>query len=111
MGKIFAESVRNHLDLLDFVVPLSFSLSVLRIAPSAVPELSEDELNELNKRYYQKLCERNDLMLTRAKLDDIHCIRVTGAQKTERYHIERAFKICVETARLAMQEFGNPMLD
>ena len=36
---------------------------------------------------------------------------VTGAQKTERYHVERAFEICAETARLTMQEFRNSMLD
>ena len=36
---------------------------------------------------------------------------VTGAQKTERRHVETAFEICVKTARLAIQEFRNSMLD
>ena len=75
LGEIFTESVRNHPDLLELVVPPSFSLSVFRIAPSAVPELSEDALNELNKRYHQKLCERNDLILTQTELNGTHCIR------------------------------------
>ena len=75
LGKIFAESIRNHPDLLELVAPPSFSLSVFRISPSAVPELFEDELNELNEKYYQKLCERKDLMLTQTKLNGIHCIR------------------------------------
>lgn len=30
---------------------------------------------------------------------------VTGAQKTERHHIEGAFDICLETAKVAIQEF------
>jgi len=30
---------------------------------------------------------------------------VTGAQKTERHHIETAFDICLETAKLAIEEF------
>ena len=75
LAQIFAESVRNHPDLLELVAPPSFSLSVFRIAPSAVPELFEDGLNELNERYYQKLCERKDLMLTQTELDGIYCIR------------------------------------
>ena len=75
LGKIFADSVRNHPDLLELVTPPSFSLSVFRIAPGAVPELFEDELNELNERFYEMLCERKDLMLTQTKLNGIHCIR------------------------------------
>jgi len=51
-------------------------------------------------------------MLTQTKLNGIHCIRfVTGAQKTERRHVETAFEICVKMARLAIQEFRNSMLD
>ena len=36
---------------------------------------------------------------------------VTGAQKTERYHVEAAFDICLETAKLAIREFKNRMSD
>ena len=36
---------------------------------------------------------------------------VTGVQETERCHVEKAFEICVKTARLAIQEFRNSMLD
>ena len=75
LGKIFAESVRSHPELLELVTPPSFSLSVFRIAPSAVPELSEDELNELNERFYQELYERKDLMLTQTILGGIYCVR------------------------------------
>jgi hypothetical protein len=60
---------------LELVTPSSFSLSVFRIAPSAVPEISSDELNELNELYYQSLDERKDLMLTQTKLNGVHCIR------------------------------------
>ena len=75
LGEIFAESVRSRPELLELVTPPSFSLSVFRIAPSAVPELSEDELNELNQRFYQKIYDRKDLMLTQTKLGGIHCVR------------------------------------
>ena len=75
LGEIFAESVRSHPELLELVIPPSFSLSVFRIAPSAVPESSEDELNELNRQFYQRLYERKDLMLTETKLDGVHCVR------------------------------------
>ena len=75
MGEIFADSVRSHPELLELVVPPSFSLSVFRIAPAAVPESSADELNDLNERYYQRLYERKDLMLTQTKLDGVHCVR------------------------------------
>jgi hypothetical protein len=75
MGEIFAESVRKHPELLELVVPPSFSLSVFRIAPSAIPVLSADELNELNKLHYRRLNERNELMLTQTKLNGVHCIR------------------------------------
>ena len=36
---------------------------------------------------------------------------VTGAQKTERCHVEAAFDICLETAKLAIQEFRNRVFD
>jgi aromatic-L-amino-acid decarboxylase len=75
LGEIFAQSVRDHPELLELVTPPSFSLSVFRIAPVAVPGVSPGELNELNERYYQKLYERKDLMLTQTKLDGVHCIR------------------------------------
>lgn len=112
LGEIFADSVRSHPELLELVVPPSFSLSVFRIAPAAVPESSADELNDLNERYYQRLYERKDLMLTQTKLDGVHCVRfVTGAQKTERHHVETAFDICLETAKLMIKEFkeSNPV--
>ena len=75
LGEIFAEIVRSHSDLLELVAPPSFSLSVFRIAPCAVPGLSEDELNQLNELYYEKLNERKDLILTQTKLNGVHCVR------------------------------------
>ena len=30
---------------------------------------------------------------------------VTGAQKTERYHVEKAFTTCLNTAKLAKKEY------
>jgi len=75
LGEIFADSVRSHPELLELVTLPSFSLSVFRIAPNAVPELFEDELNELNEQYYQKIYERKDIMLTQTKVDGTHCIR------------------------------------
>lgn len=75
MGKIFAESVREHPDFLELVVPPSFSLSVFRIAPGAVPGFSADKLNDLNGLYYRRLNERNEIMLTRTELNGVHCVR------------------------------------
>jgi len=75
MGEIFAESVLKHPELLELVTPPSLSLSVFRITPGAVPELSADELNALNELYYQRLNERNDLMLTQTELNGVRCIR------------------------------------
>ena len=75
LGEIFAKSVRDHPELLELVTPPSFSLSVFRIAPRAVPRLFADELNELNELYYRRLNERKDLMLTQTNLGGNHCIR------------------------------------
>ena len=75
LGEIFAESVRSHPETLELVTPPSFSLSVFRIAPCAVPGLSEDELNRLNEQYYEKLNERKDVILTQTKLNGVHCVR------------------------------------
>ena len=75
LGEIFAESVRSHSDLLELVTPPSFSLSVFRIASRAVPGPSEDELNQLNELYHEKLNERKDLILTQTKLNGVHCVR------------------------------------
>lgn len=75
LGEIFVERVREHPEILELVTQPSFSLSVFRIAPAAVPKLSAVELNDLSKRYYQRLYERKDLMLTQTDLDGVHCVR------------------------------------
>ena len=75
MGEIFAESVRKHPESLELVTPPSFSLTVFRIAPSAVPGLSADKLNDVNQSYYRMLNERKDLMLTQTVLNGVHCVR------------------------------------
>jgi aromatic-L-amino-acid decarboxylase len=75
LGEIFADSVRDHPELLELVTPPSFALSVFRIAPAAVPDLSADRLNALNEQYYQQLYERKDLALTQTMLNDVHCVR------------------------------------
>ena len=75
LGEIFVERVRKHPEMLELVTSPSFSLSVFRIAPTAVPDLSADELNDLNELYYQRLDERKDLMLTQTKLNGVHCVR------------------------------------
>lgn len=36
---------------------------------------------------------------------------VTGAQRTEPRHIETAFEVCLETAKLAIQEFAESELE
>ena len=36
---------------------------------------------------------------------------VTGAQKTERHHIEAAFDICLKTAKLTIEGFRNSTSD
>ena len=75
LGKIFAERVREHPELLELVTPPSFSMSVFRIAPSAVPEFSADEVNNLNELYYRRIDERKDLWLTQTNVNGVHCIR------------------------------------
>jgi len=106
LGEIFTERVREHPELLELVVPPSFSLSVFRIAPSAVAGISATELNELNELYYRNINERKDIMLTQTKLNGVHCVRfVTGALGTKPHHIEEAFVICSETAKASIKEF------
>jgi len=75
LGQIFAERVREHPELLELVTPPSFSLSVFRITPSAVPEFSADRLNDLNELYYRRIDERKDIMLTQTNVNGVHCIR------------------------------------
>ncbi|KAF9792658.1 pyridoxal phosphate-dependent transferase [Thelephora terrestris] len=106
LGEIFVERVREHPELLELVVPPSFSLSVFRIAPRAVPDISADELNELNELYYRNIDKRKDIMLTRTELNGVHCVRfVTGALETKPHHIESAFAICSETAKASIKEY------
>ena len=75
MGGIFAERVRDNPELLELVTSPSFALSVFRITPSAVPELSANKLNDLNELYYQMLNGREDLMLTQTELNGVSCVR------------------------------------
>jgi aromatic-L-amino-acid decarboxylase len=48
---------------------------VFRIAPRAVPDISADELNQLNQLYYRNIDKRKDIMLTRTELNGVHCVR------------------------------------
>jgi aromatic-L-amino-acid/L-tryptophan decarboxylase len=76
----FASLIRAQPDLFELVTTPSFGLSVFRIVPNpdhfaTSLKLSTEDLNVLNRLFFQKIFARADLMLTQTELNGVHCIR------------------------------------
>lgn len=78
----------------------SFALSVFRItAPESSGERDLIE-NEFTQKLYDKLSIRKNIQITRTVLNGVVCIRLAiGAERTEKRHVEEAFKLILDDAR------------
>lgn len=100
----------SHSNQFTLVTPPSLALTVFRIEPKATsseqPELPLEVLNDLNKRFHERLSARSDVMLTQTILNGVFCIRMAvGTARTELHHVERAYAVLCEVADKVLQEW------
>lgn len=108
LNQQFAEMIsRSHQFTL--VTPPSLALTVFRIEPQATsseqPGHTLEVLNDLNRRFHERLSARTDVMFTQTMLNGVFCIRMAvGTARTELHHINKAFDLLCEEADKVLQE-------
>ena len=84
----------------------SFALTVFRLTPPTKEgEIlrSGDELNALNRLFFEHISARDDILLTQTDLNGVVCIRFAiGGVRTQECHIRRAFEMLCEEAHVVL---------
>lgn len=109
LNEHFLSLIRSAPDF-SLVTEPSLTLTVFRITPQhpKFATLSEEALNDLNRSYYNRLSARSEMMLTQTKLNDTFCIRFAiGAARTEKKHIDNAWKFLQEEAETAIGQWKD----
>jgi aromatic-L-amino-acid decarboxylase len=93
---------------LSLVTPPSLALTVFRVEPRPTfPQqtaLSMDGLNNLNRLFYSRISDRDDILLTQTVLNGVFCIRLAvGATRTDSVHIQRARDLLEKEAEMAIE--------
>ncbi len=90
LAKEFAEWVDNENDF-ELMAPVLFSTICFRYNPG---NKTEEELNNLNEKLFEKINFSGKIFLSHTKLNDKFVIRLTiGSIRHERRHIEEAWEI------------------
>ncbi|GIK60146.1 MAG: aspartate aminotransferase family protein [Ignavibacteriaceae bacterium] len=90
LAKEFAEWVDNENDF-ELMAPVLFSTICFRYNPG---NKTEEELNNLNEKLFEKINFSGKIFLSHTKLNDKFVIRLTiGSIRHERRHIEEAWQI------------------
>lgn len=90
LAKEFAEWVDNENDF-ELMAPVLFSTICFRYNPG---NKTEEELNNLNEKLFEKINSSGKIFLSHTKLNDKFVIRLTiGSIRHERRHIEEAWQI------------------
>lgn len=103
--------VRDSKDLALVTEP-SLALTVFRIVPKkeseGQPAFSTESLNEVNRLFFGRVSARHDIMLTQTTLNGIFCIRfAVGAARTTEQHIQSAFTIIEQEAKIAVETWNQ----
>ncbi len=95
LAELFREWVAEHDDF-EQMAPVNLSTVCFRLNDGR----AEDDLNDLNRRYYEELSKRDDLHLTHTSLKSRYVLRMSiGSRLTEERHVRRAFEIMAKSAR------------
>ena len=98
-------SLLHSSEMFALVAPPSFALSVFRIVPKGAEPMTKQTLNDINRQFFGRISNRNDILLTQTELNGVFCIRfAVGAQRTTEQHIQRAFDLlCFEAEQTMLQ--------
>ncbi|KAK3318410.1 pyridoxal phosphate-dependent transferase [Apodospora peruviana] len=112
LGEEFAGWMRERKDLFEVLTGPSFALTVFRMAASpkeADKEEGEPAVEDQRNAMTKKLCDEVNrsgrMWVTSTILDGRFAIRfMTGVRRTEKEHVEAAFRLLVEAAEEIMNE-------
>jgi aromatic-L-amino-acid/L-tryptophan decarboxylase len=94
---------------LALVTPPSLALSVFRVQPTGS---HPEDLNSLNRQFFNRISTRTDIYLTQTVLNGSTCTRfAVGSALTTREHILHAFEIISEEAKVVLSKWtplGEP---
>jgi aromatic-L-amino-acid decarboxylase len=91
--------------ILKLVTPPSLSLNVFRIFPEAT-KLDEKELDPINRRFFERISFRNDILVTQTLANGIFGIRLAvGAKATQSRHVKAAYDLFVTEAEETLVEW------
>jgi aromatic-L-amino-acid decarboxylase len=101
---------------LSLVTPPSFALTVFRVEPEPTfPEeiaRSTDSLNNLNRLFYGRVSDRDDILLTQTILNGVFCIRLAvGAARTDSVHIQSAHDLLEKEAKIAIETWEQSIME
>lgn len=99
LSQSFNKLIATQRAPLKIVAPPQWSLTVFRLEPEEMKDTQE--LDELNRRFWDELQTRNDaILLTQTVLPDIgFCIRfVVGTPSSRQCHIEKAYDVICQVA-------------
>ena len=86
------------------VTPPSFALSVFRLRPRRA-DAPLAAANALNRRFWDRLLERHEVLLTQTELGGVFCVRfAVGAARTEEGDVEKAWEVVDEVGRAVVSE-------
>ena len=101
-------SLLHSSEMFSLVTPPSFALSVFRIVRNGAEPMRAKTFNHINRQFYGRISDRNDILLTQTQLNDVFCIRfAVGAQRTTETHIQRAFDLLCFEAEQTMLELNQ----
>lgn len=101
LSAYFNELIATQKAPFAIVAPPRWAMTVFRIEPKGQQGSTQSQLDDLNRRFYNALQTRDDvLLLTQTILPEVgFCVRlVVGTSQTRREHVESAYKIICDVA-------------
>ncbi|PWN36858.1 PLP-dependent transferase [Meira miltonrushii] len=105
LSQIFNKLIETQQAPLKIVAPPQWSLTVFRLEPVGMTDAQQ--LDTLNRRFWEELQTRNDaILLTQTTLPEIgFCVRfVCGTPSARMVHIEKAYAIICQIALKVLQD-------
>lgn len=104
LAKILEKYIRDSDDF-EIMAPRTLNLVCFRFHPENIKD--ENRLNELNMLLNSKLNASGRIFLTHTKLNGRYTLRlVTGQTRVEIAHVEKAWKLISETAKIILTNSG-----
>jgi aromatic-L-amino-acid decarboxylase len=100
LGQWFAQQIREHPDF-ELLAPVPLNTVCFRYNPG---DLSDTELNDLNKKIMNGLNEEGKIFLTHTSLNSKFTLRMVPSQTdVEKHHVEKAWQLIQHTSSVMLK--------